>query len=177
MDVGLCLLQRSFWSVLCVYPVQFSLQITVIRENIQSECFREIIPFSEQVELPVLEAFYPYGMSKHFNIHWPFKVCSSSSFRKLLKLCNTLYYILPLVLIIHVNHVPAPYFSFYPFPSYIRRYFKILTIWRNKFKVCQLFGRKNNEMFSSYFLEFLIYLVNGRLEFLLKGCYLGSPAV
>lgn len=127
MDVGLCLLQRSFWSVLRVYPVQFSLQITVIWENIKSECFREIIPFSEQVELPVLEAFYPYGMSKHFKIHWPFKVCSSSSFKKLLKLCNTLYYILPLVLIIHVNHVHCTLFFFLSISNFYKEIFQNLN--------------------------------------------------
>ena len=147
----LCLLKRSFWSVFRVYPVQFSLQITVIWENIKSEYFREIIPLFEQVKLPVLEALYPYSMSKHFNIHWPFKVCSSSCFRKLLQLCNTLYYILPSVLVIHVNHVHCTLFfllSVSKLYSEILQHFNHL---RKKLKICQLFGKKNKKMFSSYF--------------------------
>lgn len=36
--------KEAFRSALCVYPEQFSLQITVIWENIKRECFTEIIP-------------------------------------------------------------------------------------------------------------------------------------
>lgn len=104
LHVGFGCCREAFWSVLYVYPIQFSLQITVIWEDIKSECVREIAPFFEQAKLPVLEALYSYGMSKHSNVHWPFQVWSSSYFRKLLKSCNTLY-ISPFVLVIHVNHI------------------------------------------------------------------------
>lgn len=85
---------KKFFKVLHIYLVQFDLQITVIWESIESECFKEIIPFFEQVKLSVLEAFYPYGLSKHFNIYWPFKVHSyalSQSFWNYVIPCTTFY--------------------------------------------------------------------------------------
>lgn len=42
LDSACC---KAFWSVSHVCLVQFSQRITVIWENIKSECFREIIPF------------------------------------------------------------------------------------------------------------------------------------
>lgn len=68
LDIGFACWKEAFWSDFHVYPVQFSLQITVIWENIKSECFREIIPFFEQVKLSVLEALYPYVKTLQYSL-------------------------------------------------------------------------------------------------------------
>lgn len=103
--------KEAFWSALCVYPEQFSLQITVIWENIKGECFTEIIPYFWTSQIACT-----WGSLFGWHVKTPpqypdLSVCGSGPCRKLLKLCNSLYRIFPFVPVIHVTHVLPPLIS------------------------------------------------------------------
>lgn len=91
-------------------------------------------------------------MSKHFNIHWPLKVCNSSSFRKLLKLCNTLYYILPFVLVIHVNHVHCTLFLLLSVPKLYSEVFQKFNHLRKSIQSMSVIWKKKKRSLFLFFL-------------------------
>lgn len=134
-----------FQGVLRVCRVQFWVQITIIWKDIKWECFREITP--SFWTSPLSGVLYLDGMSNHFS-SLTFSICSSSSFRKLLKLCTTLGCILPCVPVIHVTHVHCILFFLLSIPKWhsskIVQYFNQME---KEVEMCQLFGRQNKEVF------------------------------
>lgn len=133
--------------------------MTVIWENIKSECFREIIPFLNKSNCLSLRLFILMAC-QNTSIFTDLSVCSSSSFRKLLKLCNALYYILPLVLVIHVNRVHCTLFFLLSIFKLYREIFQNLNHLRKQIQDMSVIWKE--KQWDVYFLFSLTSHLSGQ---------------
>lgn len=122
--LGFACCKEAFWSVLLVDPVQFSLQITVIWENIKRECFREIIPFLNKSKCLSLRLFIYLACQNT-------SICTDLSKFVVPALLGSFWnYVIPFVLVIHVNPVHYTLFFLLSISKLHRKIFQHFNLLR-----------------------------------------------
>lgn len=90
-------------------------------------------------------------------IPWPFQACGSSSFQKLLKVCNSLFYLFPFVLVIPVNHVPSALISLVLLSrSYSEMLLNVNRLRRNAQNTSVIGKEKQNDVRFLFYLPALV---------------------